>query len=362
MRDLSKIPAHWRVPRNVTIETTSRCNLRCLGCPSTRPGAPHLDMDFDFYKSIIDRIDFPTIVVPYANGEPTLHPQIYNIMDYTLKRNLRTYLTTNAMIFDEKLWTLCLTSPSYYQTIISLDGTPNIDSHSIELTRPGSNRRQILYNIAKYRAMKRELNSHTDLGLKICHRGQDWQEVEEYIAYWLMHEEVDFVIVGEMLSYDDTPGLRIHPCQYSDDVFMMIRADGTLALCMYNDRIINQGELPMGHLDKTTDLLEVYNNEAYTHFREDQRNGIFRGPCRTCGFAFTGSGFTGEIVFRDESLFSGKVYYHRDYYNHFFSKTQKIRKNSFYGYPKQPHAHLDSYAQSEIQYNGGSSEGSSKGT
>ncbi|MHA2069050.1 MAG: SPASM domain-containing protein, partial [Candidatus Thorarchaeota archaeon] len=142
------------------------------------------------------------------------------------------------------------------------------------------------------------------------------------------------------------------PCQYSDDVFMMIRADGTLVLCMYNDSIVNGGANPMGHLNKTDDLLEVYNNEAYTHFRNDQRNGVFQGPCRTCGFAFTGSGFTGEIVFRNEALYSHKVYYHRDYYNHFFSKSRKIRKNTFYGYQTEAHKHLDTYSVSELQYDG----------
>jgi hypothetical protein len=352
MRDLTQIPSTWRVPKNVTIETTSRCNLRCLGCPSTREGAPHADMDFSFYCSIIDRIDFPTIVVPYANGEPTLHPQINDIMRYTCNRGLRTYLTSNMTLFDRDLWLYCLQAPSYYQTIISLDGLPSPTSRSIEGCRPGSNRTSILNHIVEYIDLKLSTNSHTDLGIKICHRGQDWEEIEAYIAYWLSYEGIDFVIVGEMLLFDDTPGLRIYPCQYSDDVFMMIRWDGKLILCMYNDRIANGGESPMGQLDRTTDLLEVYNNEAYTDFREKQRSGIFEGPCATCGFAFTGTGFTGELAFRDESLFPYKVFYHRDYYNHFYSKTKKIRKNTFYGYQHPAHDHLSSYSQSEIQYDG----------
>lgn len=239
---------------------------------------------------------------------------------------------------------------------MSLDGLPDAKSRSIELCRPGSDRRMVLHNIYEYISMAADIehhnHPHTALGIKICHRGQDWEEVEDYVAFWLSEPGVDFVIVGEMLAYDDTPGLRIHPCQYSDDVFMMIRADGSLVLCMYNDAIINGGANPMGQLDTTTDLLEVYNNENYTRFREDQRNGIFHGPCKTCGFAFTGAGFEGQIKFRDESKYSDTVYYHRDYYNHFFSKTHKIRRNTFYGYQRSPHDHLATYAESEIQYEG----------
>ena len=312
-------------------------------------------MDLSFYKSIIDRIDFPTIVVPYANGEPTLHPDICDILDYTLSYNLKTYLTSNMTTFNSDLWDLCLSNEHYFQTIISLDGLPAHFSPSIEKTRPGSNRYTILNNIERLITLDKTMPSHTTLGIKICHRGQDWEEIENYIAYWLNHEGIDFVIVGEMLAYDDTPGMRIYPCQYSDDVFMMIRADGRLMACMYNDKVANHGMLTFGYLNYDEDLLAAYNNPAYTSFREGQRAGLFPPPCDTCGFAFTGSGFEGELHFRNTSLYPDKVYYHRDYYNHFYSKTKRIRSNSFYGYQWEPHAHLSYYTNDQLLYDGGKS-------
>jgi len=308
-------------------------------------------MDIDFFKSIVDRVDFPTIIVPYSNGEPLLHPHVTEAMDYIINRkSLTTYLTTNGTIWNDDLFRMTLKDNKYYQTIFSLDGLSTPMSRSIELTRPGSDRSKILDTVHRYLDMKLHMNSKTDVAVKITERGQDWQEIEEFILYWLDVPGIDFVVMGHILLEQVEEGMRIYPCQYSDDVFMMIRADGTLTLCMYNEQIVNGGENPLGQLDKTTDLLKVYNNEAYTNFREDQRNGLFHGPCKTCGFAFTGYGFEGQIRSRNKCRYPHTIYTHRDYFNEFFSKRKKIRKRSFYGYPTEPHAHLTEYAQSEIQY------------
>lgn len=321
-----------RVPKNITIETTSRCNLRCKYCPSTYKGAPHQDMDVDYFKSIIDRINFETIVVPYANGEPLLHPHISEMIKYVIDREHLVYLTTNGTIWNQELFEMVLEDNSYYQTIFSLDGIWDKRSRSIEIARPGSDREKIKKNIEMFLELKEKKNSKTDVAVKICKRGQDFEEVEEYIAYWL--KLVDFVIVGEALVEHRSGGMRLHPCQYSDDIFMMIRWDGSMVLCMYNDFIINKGYLPLGKLDKTIPLLEAYNNESYTKFREDQRNGIFPFPCCDCGFPYSGSGFRGVVFFRDKKYGFGKepIYYHRDYYNSFYSLKDKQRSDDYYGY------------------------------
>ena len=63
----------------------------------------------------------------------------------------------------------------------------------------------------------------------------------------------------------------------------------------------------VGRLDKETPLLDIYNNSHYREFRKLQRAGIFRGPCKTCGFAYTGTGFEGVVRFRDKKLIGKEI-------------------------------------------------------
>jgi len=312
--------------KQVDIEVTSACNLKCRFCPGLGTKPQH--MDVDLYKSIIDRIDFPTTVVPWLNGEPLLHPKYLELIKYTDEAGLRYYITTNGMVFKKDLFDYIMRKDSNcYQIIISLDGIPG--SKSIELARPGSDAMKVLETIA-YLNHQRPKGSTLDIAVKICRRGQDWQEIEEYISYWL-ERGIDFVIVGDQLVEENNPeGFRRSPCQYSDNNFMVIKVDGRVVRCAYNTEATNNHDYTMGDVNNDLPLLEIYNNSWFQKFREDQAEGIFHGPCKTCGFPYTGEGFEGEIKFRNKNLTQKKIYFHRDYYNSFFSYKKKRKKREYY--------------------------------
>jgi MoaA/NifB/PqqE/SkfB family radical SAM enzyme len=312
------------------IEVTSYCNLKCRFCPAWTEGANIRHMDPLLYASIIDRVDFPTTIVPWLNGEPLLHPEYYDLIKYTTDKGLPCYITTNGTLWNERLFNHITNRTSCYQLIFSLDGLPLLKSQSIEKARPGSNRELILSNIKRFLRLKRSKGNEIDVCLKICRRGQDYGEIEEDIAYWLKTPGVDFVCVGDDLVDDNTAGMRVYPCQYSDNNFLVIKSDGYATLCAYNDRMTNDRQYAIGHVGYEDNLLDFYNNDAYTRFRKDQRKGIFHGPCKTCGFAYTGTGFNGELRFRDKSLTDQPIYYHQDYYNQFFSLKRKWKIDDYY--------------------------------
>lgn len=319
-----------RVPKNLIMEVTSRCNLKCKYCPTIQEGAVHGDMDIDYFKSVIDRIDFDTIVVLFGNGEPLLYPHMFEAMKYVTDRDLKCYVTTNGMLWDRKVFDHVLEDNSLYQIIFSLDGT--WETESIERARPGSNRQVIKYNIERFIDLKVRKKSKVDIGIKICKRGQDYEEIQDYIAYWLQYPGVDYVCVGDALI-DDTGGIRSHPCQYFDDMFMIVRWDRKMVLCMYNDYVCNQDKLPLGELDEVTPLLEAYNSDIISKYRRDQRAGYFPWPCSSCGFPYTGSGFRGILKFRDDRYgIDRNIYYHQDYYNQFFSFKEKNKEDDWYGF------------------------------
>lgn len=318
-------------PKQIIIETSRTCNLRCVGCPinsdAKQKKKGKMFMDMDLFTSIIDRVDFPTTIIPWMNGEPLMHPKYYQMVKYITDRGHRMYITTNGHFWNDKLFHHITDKNSCYQIIFSLDG---MYPASITGARPGSDIKKVTKNILRFRDLKQDKNpNNIDLGVKIVLRGQDWEEIEEYIGYWLS-QGVDFVCLGRMLDQETATPMRKYPCQYPDDNFMVIRHDGSLVLCAYNEEMVNNPNRSVGSVVGETPLLDLYNNEAYTKFREDQDNGVFTGPCVNCGFAYTGYGYSGIVGFRNPDLDLPKVYFHRDYYNSFFSLRRKEKPDSYY--------------------------------
>jgi MoaA/NifB/PqqE/SkfB family radical SAM enzyme len=313
-----------RIPRQVVIEVSSKCNLRCIGCPINTDESGGGFMSFSFFKSIIDRIDFPTTVVPWLNGEPLLNPEYGKMIDYLISRKQRFYTTTNGHYWRADFFERVMQPDSTcYQIIFSLDGLPTDNSRSIELARPGSIRRKVLSTIYSALDLKKKMQSNIDIAVKICERGQDYEEFENYISYWL-YQGVDYVCVGKMLENENVSrGFRIYPCRYFNDMAMEIRWDGRVVPCSYHDKVMNFGALPMGILDEKVNLLDFYNNEAYSKLREQHADGDFPAPCDTCGFAYTGDGFLGEVTFKNKALGDRTIYWHQDYYNSFYSFKKK---------------------------------------
>ncbi len=230
----------YRTPKQIYIDVTAACNLQCKFCP--RPINVHEHMDFDLFTSIVDRAEkeMPQAsILPWMNGEPFLHPRYTDMIRYVERTGMRSYITTNGMIWNRGLFELIVKENSCYQIMFSLDGLPDPWSRSIEAARPGSNRVEILGNIQDFRVMKINAGNHIDMGIKIVRRGQDWGEVERYVSHWLHVEGIDFVCVGDLLVEHNEESMRIFPCQYSDNEFMIIKYDGRITYCSYNDGMVN---------------------------------------------------------------------------------------------------------------------------
>lgn len=316
------------IPKQMDIEVTNRCNLQCRYCPSAgdRGQAGIGNMDLGLFKSIIDRIDFPTTIVPWLNGEPFLHPNYLEMLKHIDTKGLKYYVTTNLTMWKPDILEYLLSKESgCYQIIVSMDGLPN--TGNIEKCRPGTDEKHLLHNIGALLGMKSFLNSTKDIAVKICQRGQDWEEIEDYIKKYVEMPGIDYVCVGKPLNTINETCMRSAPCQYSDNNFMVIRWDGTLVLCAYHPEVSNGHKGSYGKLDLTTPLLEYYNNPIITKFRDDQRTGIYHEPCNKCGFAYAGYGYTGSIRFRGSET---KYYYHEDYYNKFFSARFRDKPDEYY--------------------------------
>jgi MoaA/NifB/PqqE/SkfB family radical SAM enzyme len=89
----------WGLPYSVSIEPTTSCNLHCLECPSgqnqfTRKTG-HITSEL--YKSIINEL-YPHLayLILYFQGEPYLHPNFFDLVNYANKKNIYTASSTNG--------------------------------------------------------------------------------------------------------------------------------------------------------------------------------------------------------------------------------------------------------------------------
>lgn len=145
-------------PYVYVIDPTNFCNLKCVFCPTWKGELPipKGKIDFSNYKKIIDEIKPHAFkVILYNWGEPFLHPQIIDIINYTHKANIAVSLSTNINYLPEGL-PEDLVKSGIDHLILSVNGlteTTYLKYHT------GGNFEKVLENINKIAEAKKRLKS-----------------------------------------------------------------------------------------------------------------------------------------------------------------------------------------------------------
>ena len=316
-----------RIPRQIALELSTLCNLKCTLCPTRDESMQRSDtgnMETEFVYSIVDRIiaeHMDTSLTLSVNGESLLHPDIVKILRYITDRNIACYLTTNSSIYHPELFDLMTEKNSFYQLIFSVAGLYDPRSSAIEKGMPGLDRDVSKRNIETFIDLWQRKGKNLELGIKTCRRGQGQEELEHLIEYWL-EKGVSFVAIGRPLS-DTTGGMPMYPCRYFDDMAMFVRTNGTVLPCTYNVKVANEHAIEIGKLGMTESLIELYNNAEYRELRRKHYAGAFPYPCNTCGVVYNGDGFIGTAQFRNRNMSQRMIYWHDDYSNTFYSYEPK---------------------------------------
>lgn len=84
-------------PRRLVLELTNACNLRCIMC-----GREHTDFTPSFFKTewlerLVPAMNRSEEVVLHGWGEPTVHPEFSEIMEWLDRYPIRKYFCTNGM-------------------------------------------------------------------------------------------------------------------------------------------------------------------------------------------------------------------------------------------------------------------------
>jgi radical SAM protein with 4Fe4S-binding SPASM domain len=98
-------------PFYATVDITRRCNLQCIGCRFHSPISkkspfkddPVMDIPFDLFKKLCD--DLKTMgtnsILLTGEGEPLLHPRIFDMISIAKEAGLYVILFTNGTLLDD---------------------------------------------------------------------------------------------------------------------------------------------------------------------------------------------------------------------------------------------------------------------
>lgn len=93
-----------RLPEEIQIEVTNRCNLDCRMCPRTRWGMPLEDMVWTVFERVLDQLPSGVRVVTLTGwGEPLLHPRLFDMARAIRERRPGALVryTTNGTFLDD---------------------------------------------------------------------------------------------------------------------------------------------------------------------------------------------------------------------------------------------------------------------
>ena len=136
----------WGYPYHYVVDPINICVLRCPLCPTGRGTLkrPRGKMAFDHFKKLVDEIaPYAYFLDLYNWGEPFLHPQIFDMIDYANSQNISTKISSNFNYFDVNMAKLAVVS-GLEELVISLDGA---DQETYETYRVGGSLDKVVVSI-----------------------------------------------------------------------------------------------------------------------------------------------------------------------------------------------------------------------
>jgi len=173
-------------PLKAKIEISRRCNLNCRMC--IRPHLPtYPDMEFADFKKILRQLPNLLVFSPHGYGEPLIHPQFLEFMQYVTQQKIRIHLVTNGTLLTHDL------TQAFIETCKPLKITFSIDAGTKKLyewIRRGANFETTIQNIRSTVEAKNKFKTNTRI-VWYC-----------TIAKYNYHEILEMVNLAEQTGMD----------------------------------------------------------------------------------------------------------------------------------------------------------------
>jgi len=239
-----------KFPSKITLEITNRCNFQCTHCHRNAINSRRVtgEMKLDLFNKIVDEISKHrgSILKIGGWGEPSMHPDIAEMLNYCSAKKVRTFLFTNGTIFD-KVSIDEIMKWEGFVIEVSLDGS---DHASYSKIRVGGNYKKLLNNISQvYEARKKLKKRYPRIAVQrviFPHEGS--KELNSFRRLFRkMTDTVDFCIYNpvEILSQPKmniNVASRFKPCKRIRRE-LSILYDGSVPVCGPQSKFENCGWL-----------------------------------------------------------------------------------------------------------------------
>jgi radical SAM protein with 4Fe4S-binding SPASM domain len=269
-------------PIEITLESTAKCNLYCPMCPRHIYTFDNENMDLELYKKIVqDCKDYVEFIWPYGIGEPMIHPNIFEMIRITREAGIRTGISTNATLLDDRRAEMLLESGLDY-VILAFDGATK---QTYEKYRVGATFEKTRENILTFLEKKLERKSIVYVVLQMVLLQENQNEIDAYRKLWSIPgvDEIRFKrdeiqIEGSKIPGVEFKGARRHPCHLLWRGPLYVRYDGLAYPCCYM-----YDQPAIGNL-KEQSVMEVWNSEAMVKLRAAHIKGdVSEYPvCQNC--------------------------------------------------------------------------------
>ncbi|WP_189509750.1 radical SAM protein [Candidatus Methylopumilus universalis] len=184
-------------PAEINIEITSFCNLSCPMCGRVSKNTPSAYMSIELFKSIIDQVKgYAELVFLSAGvGEPISHPQLNEMLKYCEKFNLKTLVSTNATLLNEKKINLLLDNPPD-QLILSLDGATKETHESIRIGSKFEKTMSNVLNLCKSK-LERKLSKPFIIA-QMIYMEENEAEAAHFYKKWKLTKGINAVRIKRM--------------------------------------------------------------------------------------------------------------------------------------------------------------------
>jgi hopanoid biosynthesis associated radical SAM protein HpnH len=233
----NRMQGRQRFPLVTMLEPLEMCNLACVGCGRIREYQPVLDkmMPVEVALNAVKESGAP--IVSVAGGEPTIHPQIDQIINRLIEQKYFVYCCTNALLLDRMVQKI---PPSkYFCWVIHMDGME--EKHDESVDRKGVFQKAV-----------QGIEMAVDRGYRVCTNTTVFKNSDVADLHQMFRFVSELGVEGSMIS----PGYDFKDAP-DPDLFLSRRESRAIFKDLLNPAKIEG--------------MKFYNNPLYLNFLQGQR-------------------------------------------------------------------------------------------
>jgi pyruvate-formate lyase-activating enzyme len=252
---------------SANLEVTNRCNLACTFCPTAdgRMARAKGFMSPDLFRRALDgagRLEFALL---FQWGEPLLHPRFFDLAKEARARGVRTLVTTNGTLLDERR-IAGLLEAGVDRVTVSVDG----DAQTHEAVR-GIPLAKTLDAVRRLRAARDAAGSPTAVDVSMVVAPETEAAADAFARAF--RGEADRVQRIPLL----TRGVRRARCREPWRGGLVVLQDGRTTVCCVD----HDGELAVGDAN-VEGLAAIWNGPRIRELRARHARGDLPPLCAGC--------------------------------------------------------------------------------